>query len=206
MPATRIFLVCWCSERGSNGQGYRGSHQLGPLRVVDGPPFACITQERKANSTRLECPALNPQHTYHLFSACLWSRSCLLEYYAHHRPSHRLVTSSNSHYKRPTVKTTARPGSPAVAQQHACRPAARAAFLGRAVAVVAATVPFSPIMAACSRVSNETSPKLRSSVKYVRTCMLAALLPSSGRYTAQRLPSSSRHAADLCPAGPARPP
>lgn len=34
-------------------------------------PFACITQERKANSTRLECPALNPRHTYHLFSALL---------------------------------------------------------------------------------------------------------------------------------------
>lgn len=178
-------------------------------------PFPCMHRSgTQANSTRLagRAHATAQRSTLNTPTTCFpHCRSpspspcrCPLEYYAPLRQFCRF--SPNIHYKRPNLITAARPGNPAVAQQHACRPAAPAAFLGRAVAVAAATVPSWPITAACSTVSNGTSPKLRSSVKYVHDCMLAALLSPPGCCSAERLSTSPRHAADLCPAGSARPP
>jgi hypothetical protein len=176
--------------------------------------------------TSARSPLSTSSDTYHLFCApasALHTYCRRRDNYAHH-PSHRrtlLCTCSLPRYKhkikRPTAAAAARhPGSPAVTQQHACRPPAVAltAFLARAVAVEAATAPSLPTMAVCSTASNATSPRPRSLVKYVNvhvhihtvTCLLAALLPPPGCCSAERAASPPRHAADLCSAGPAPPP
>lgn len=202
------------------------------------PPFICLlsppcmhrsgTQSKlHASLTSARSPLSTSSDTYHLFCApasALHTYCRRRDNYAH-QPSYRRTLLCNYYlprkrykHKRPTAAAAARPhpGSPAVAQQHqhACRPPAVAstAFLARAVAVEAATAPSLPIMAVCSTVSNATSPKPRSLVKYVHahihtvTCLLAALLPPPGCCSAERAASPSRHAADLCSAGPAPPP
>lgn len=173
--------------------------------------------------TSARSPLSTSSDTYHLFCApasALHTYCRRRDNYAHHASHRRTLLCTyylpRYKHKRPTAAAAARPhpGSPAVAQQHACLPVAppTTAFLARAVAVEAATAPSLPTTAVCSTGSNAMSPKPRSLVKYVHvhvhtvTCMLAALLSPLGCCSVERLASPSRHAADLCSTGPAPPP
>jgi hypothetical protein len=55
------FVPCfWIVARGRSGQGYRGMADIHIYRLLMTHPFACITQERKANSTRLGAASAQP--------------------------------------------------------------------------------------------------------------------------------------------------